>query len=445
MLKRWHYSRRLVAPASRTRGRSVPARAAGGGLLALDLVQSLAFAGLVLFGGYGIKRVVPPLTRYNVPAPVVGGLLVALAISVSRLAGVTLVTLDTTLQTPLMIAFFTSVGFGASVSLLREGGPLVLIFFVISSLAAIAQNVIGIVSALALGQHPLMGVLAGSVTLTGGPATGLAFAPLFEAAGVPAAGTLAVAAAMVGIVSGGIIGGPIGTWLIGRYRLSTPRGMAHAVPHVTASSLVEDRMSEPEPVVPAGEDRESYALLKTMVVMLVAMWIGGLVSVSLNAWLARISMALPAYIGAMLVAAAIRNGDEAFHLIGISQRLVDDLGNVALSLFLVLALTTLKLWEIVHIAVPLTIIVLIQVVLVAALCVWPIFRLMGRDYQAAVISSGFCGFMLGTTANAMANMEALVERYGPAPRALLVVPMVGAFFIDSPNALIITAFVNVFR
>jgi ESS family glutamate:Na+ symporter len=147
----------------------------------------------------------------------------------------------------------------------------------------------------------------------------------------------------------------------------------------------------------------------------------------------------------MLVAAVMRNADESLKLVGISQRLVDDLGNVALSLFLVLALTTLKLWEIVHIAVPLAIIVMIQVVLVAALGVWPVFKLMGRDYEGAVISSGFCGFMLGTTANAMANMEALVERYGPAPRAFLVVPMVGAFFIDFTNALIITTFINIFR
>jgi ESS family glutamate:Na+ symporter len=290
-----------------------------------------------------------------------------------------------------------------------------------------------------------MGVLAGSVTLTGGPATGLAFAPLFEAAGVPAAGTLAVAAAMVGIVSGGIIGGPAGTWLIRRYALITPCGRVRAVPHETAANLVEDRMPEPVAHAPAGEDRESYALLKTLVVMLVAMWIGGLVSRWLNGWLAGIDMALPAYIGAMLVAAAMRNADESLKLVGISQRLVDDLGNVALSLFLVMALTTLKLWEIVHIAVPLAIIVMIQVVLVGALCVWPVFKLMGRDYEGAVISSGFCGFMLGTTANAMANMEALVERYGPAPRAFLVVPMVGAFFIDFTNALIITAFINVLR
>jgi ESS family glutamate:Na+ symporter len=175
------------------------------------------------------------------------------------------------------------------------------------------------------------------------------------------------------------------------------------------------------------------------------MWIGGVVSTWLNTRLASYNMALPAYIGAMLVAAIIRNLDDALGFIGISQSLVDDLGNVALSLFLVLALMTLQLWEIVNLALPLAVILAFQVALVAALSLWVIFRLMGRDYDAVVTTSGFCGFMLGTTANAMANMEALVQRYGPAPRAFLVVPMVGAFFIDFTNSLIITAFLNFLR
>ena len=414
-------------------------------MLSLDLIQTIAFAGLVLFAGYGIRRAVPLLARYNIPAPVVGGLLVAVAISVARARGGTLVAFDTTLQAPLMIAFFTSIGFGASLGLLRVGGPLVVSFFVVSTLAAIAQNVVGVLCARLLGQPPLMGVLAGSVTLTGGPATGLAFAPLFEAAGVPAAAPLAVAAAMVGIVSGGLIGGPIGTWLIARGRLATPRSSPAATAHVPAQQIVEERMAASLPSAPAGEDRESYALLKTLVVMLTAMWLGGVFSTWLNAELSRLGMALPAYIGAMIVAAVIRNLDDLTGLIGIPQAIVDDLGNVALSIFLVLALMTLRLWEIMNVAVPLAVIVFVQVVLVALLCVWPIYRLMGRDYQGAVIASGFCGFMLGTTANAMANMEALAERYGPAPRAFLVVPMVGAFFIDFTNGLIITAFLNVLK
>jgi ESS family glutamate:Na+ symporter len=406
-------------------------------MLTLDQVQTLALAGIVLFVGYGIKRAVPFLARYNVPAPVVGGLLVAVVVTLARVRGLTLLQFDTMLQTPLMIAFFTSVGCAASVSLLRVGGPLVLRFFLASTVAALAQNVLGVLIALPLGQPALLGVLAGSVTLTGGPATGLAFAPLFEQAGIQGAATLAVAAAMVGIVSGGLVGGPIGTFLIRRDRLRTPRARVD-IEAPLASHVVEAQVPEPVATAPSGEDVEAYGLLKHLVILLAAMWLGSWVSRGFEA----MGITLPAYIGAMLVAAVIRNLDDATGLVGMSQRIVDDLGSVALSLFLVLALMTLRLWELAGLAIPLTIVLAGQVALVATLCVWPMFRLMGRDYESAVMSSGFCGFMLGTTANAMANMEALVERFGPAPRAFLVVPMVGAFFIDFTNALLITVFLN---
>jgi len=308
-----------------------------------------------------------------------------------------------------------------------------------STVLAVAQNVIGILIAIPMGMHPLFGVLNGSVTLTGGPATGLAFAPAFEAAGVPGAATVAIAAAMVGIVSGGLIGGPVGTILIERYQLRRPTREAHHDPRL-ATQIVEDQIGELAASTPAGEDKESYALLKALVVILVAMWAGS----SVSAWITSAGITLPAYIGAMLVAAVIRNADDATGLIGLSQRTIDDLGSVALSLFLVLALMTLRLWELSGLALPMVAILVVQVAMIAAVC-WPTFRLMGRDYDAAVMGAGLCGFMLGTTANAMANMEALVDRYGPAPRAFLVVPMVGAFFIDFINAVIITICLNIWK
>jgi ESS family glutamate:Na+ symporter len=407
-------------------------------MLKLDLVHTVALAGVVLFLGYAIRRRVPLLARYNLPAPVIGGLIVAALVTALRGRGVTLLQLDTSLQAPLMIAFFTSVGFAASVALLRTGGPAVALFLLASTIVAVGQNVVGAGVAAALGQNPLMGVLAGSVTLTGGPATGLAFAPLFEKAGLEGAATLAVAAAMVGIVAGGLIGGPIGTRLIERGGLRSTTPNRAPVPAV-AENVVEQQLGEPVTVTPEGEDVESYALLKALVAILVAMWAGS--------WLSRgfeaLGVTLPAYIGAMLAAAALRNLDDWTRLLRLSQRVIDDLGTVALSLFLVLALMTLKLWELAGLALPLAAILAAQVALVALLSLVVIPRLMGRDYDAAVMASGFCGFMLGTTANAMANMGALVERYGPAPRAYLVVPMVGAFFIDFTNALIITGFLNV--
>lgn len=407
-------------------------------MLTLDLINTVAFGGAVLFLGHGVRSVLPGLGRYNVPAPVIGGLIVAVTMLVARSRDVALATFDTRLQAPFMIAFFTTVGFGASVSLLRVGGPQVLLLLVVATVFAVLQNVVGILIAIPMGMHPLFGVLNGSVTLTGGPATGLAFAPAFEQHGVPGAATVAIAAAMVGIVSGGLIGGPLGTILIERYGLRRRRDGARHDPPL-AAQIVEDQFHEPAaPSAPKGEDRESYALLKALVVILVAMWMGSIVS----SWFQAASITLPAYIGAMMVAAVIRNLDDATGLIGLSQRTIDDIGSVSLSLFLVLALMTLRLWELAGLALPMVAILVVQIVMIAGVC-WPIFRLMGRDYDAAVMGAGFCGFMLGTTANAMANMEALADRYGPAPRAFLVVPMVGAFFIDFINAIIITICLNI--
>jgi ESS family glutamate:Na+ symporter len=411
-------------------------------LISLDFVGTLAAAGLVLFAGYGLQRRVRPLARYNIPAPVIGGLLVALGATLLRAAGHQAPVFDTALQAPLMIAFFTSIGFGASVPLLRSGGPAVAVFLGLATAVAVLQNLVGAAVAAGLGVPPLLGVLAGSVTLTGGPATGLAFAPLFEQAGVKGAATLAVASAMVGIVSGGIIGGPIGTFLVERQRLGAAggRGAFPAPPEAVTAGDAVLALEPPDPVPPvvAGEDPGARALLKGVVSLLAAMAVGSWIGAGFSA----LGVTLPAYIGAMLVAAVLRNLDDATGWIGLPHRLLDDLGNAALALFIAMALMTLRLWEIANLALPLAAILAVQVCLIALVCFWPTFRLMGRDYDAAVMSSGFCGFMLGTTANAMANMGALREKYGPAPRAYLVVPMVGAFFIDFTNAIIITAFLN---
>lgn len=426
-------------------------------LLTLDVVQTVALGGIALFLGYRVKKAIPALARYNIPAAVVGGMVVALVTLAAWFRGVTLVGFETSIRQPLQIAFFTTIGFGASLSLLRIGGPLVAFFFGLSTVAAILQNVVGVAVARLLGEAPLLGVLAGSVTLTGGPATGLAFAPFFERAGVAGAETIAVAAAMMGIVAGGLIGGPIATSLIKRHKLRTVGAVREAAPLPgaigaevpdRAEAVVEAVAGEPVVPTPKGEDVEAYALLKNLVVIMVAMALGSWVSLWLNGaaftlpGLGTRQLTLPAYIGAMLVAAAIRNFDDVTKVIGLSQRTLDDLGTVSLALFIAISLMTLQLWQLAGLALPLTIILLAQVALIVVLCLWPIYRLMGRNYDAAVISGGFCGFMLGTTANAMANMETLVERYGPSPKAFLVVPMVGAFFIDFTNAIIISFFLT---
>ena len=395
-------------------------------------MHTLAFGGVALLCGHGLRRAIPLLERYNLPTPVLGGLLVAVIALVAHGQGLELVRFDTTLQTPLMIAFFTTIGFGASLSLLRIGGPQVLRFFLIASIFVVVQNLVGIVGALAFGLHPLFGVLAGSVTLTGGPATGLAFAPLFEQAGVPAAASVAVAIGIGGIVAGGLVGGPVSTLLLERRKLHTPR---HSRREVAVPSVAE---LDPDTAASTDDDDDAWPVLKNLVAILVAMWVGAWVSRGF----AALGMTLPAYIGAMLVAAGIRNLDDATQWFGLSHRFINSFGVITLSLFLVMALMTLRLWELAGLVLPLVVILLVQVVVAALVATGVVFRVMGGNYEAAVMSGGFIGFMLGTTANAMAIMRALVERHGPAPRAFLVAPIVGAFFIDFTNALIITLFLN---
>ncbi|MBL8255105.1 MAG: sodium/glutamate symporter [Pseudoxanthomonas mexicana] len=400
-------------------------------MLELDAVQTLAFAGLALFLGYALCRVVPLFSTYNLPAPVIGGLAVALAVLVARSRDVTLFTLDTSLQAPLMIAFFTTIGVNASVALLKLSGRQVIIFLLLATAFAVVQNLLGMAVAVGFGLHPLFGVLAGSTTLTGGPATGLAFAPLFEQAGVTGAESIAVASAMAGILCGGLIGGPVATVLIRRYKLYG--GVRLGAPDESAAEPAGARDT------PDFATRESGAL-KSIVVILVAMWLGAGVSAGLTAT----GMTLPAYVGAMMVGALIRYLDDRTGWIGLPVATTDLIGNVCLALFLAVALMNLKLWELAGLAAPLLVNLGLQVALVALFCV-VVFRVMGRDYDAAVMGGGFTGFMLGTTANAMAVMRTLVERYGMAPRAFLVAPLVGAFFIDFTNALIITGFINLWE
>jgi glutamate:Na+ symporter, ESS family len=400
------------------------------------MIQTLALASVVLFAGYGIRRRVPFLDRYNIPAPVVGGFLFAALSLGLRQAGTVAFDFTTTLQTPLMVAFFTTIGLGASFGLLKVGGPQVLLFFLLASVLATLQNGVGVGLATVLGVEPLLGLIAGSITMTGGHGTGAAFGKLLEDSyGFTGGVTLAMAAATFGLVSGGLIGGPIATTLIRRHR---PERTSTAAPREAPAAAAQfGSLDEEIDTEPAGEPATAYTLLKILTVILVAMWAGGL----LSTWLGQF-VTLPAYIGAMIVAAAIRNLADLTSAVRIEQRTVDDLGTIALSLFLAMALMSLRLWELLDLALPLFVILVAQVTMMAAFAYFVTFRVMGRDYDAAVMAGGHCGFGLGATPNAVANMEAITERFGPAPRAFLVLPMVGAFFIDFTNALIITTFIN---
>jgi glutamate:Na+ symporter, ESS family len=399
--------------------------------LKLDLLQTLSLAGLVYFGGIQLRKRVGWLDRLNIPAAVVGGLLFTVLVVVLRSQGVN-VQFDTALQSTLSVAFFTSIGMSASLALLRVGGIQVLIFLLLATLFCFVQNGVGIAIALGFGENPLLGVMAGSVTLVGGPATGLAFAPLFEQAGLRGAAPLALTAATSGIVCGGLVGGPVGTRLIRRFGLTSPS--------VSKAEQRAELEEAPETLV-VEVDREDTSLMRNLAVLALAMALGSQVSF----YIQSLGITMPGYIGAMLVASVLRNLDDGTKWLGIDQRAMEFMGNLALNIFLVVALMSLKLWELAGLALPLLVILVVQVVLVMVFALTVSFRVMGKDYESAVMASGFIGFVLGTTANAVANMRALVARFGAAPRAFLIVPLVGAFFIDFTNAIIITFFVNWLR
>ena len=384
--------------------------------LKIGAVQVLGLAALGVAAGTWLKRRLPLLDRLNIPAPIVGGMLYAVAALGLRYRGVN-VEADVVLRDLLMVAFMTTIGLGARLQLIREGGARVIWFLGIASLGAVLQNLLGIALAHALGVDPRLGILTGSVALAGGPATALAFGGTFEKMGVQGATTVAFASATFGITVAGLIGGYIGGWLIRRHRLEAGEdGAARA----------------------AEAPGEAGSLMNTVIVMGIAMGVGSLVSAGIQA----LGVLLPVYIGSMMVAMLMRNLDDRYRFARIAQADVDTLGRIALYLFIVMALITLRLWELSHLALPLLAMLLAQVAFCWLMCVTLPFWVMGRKYEAAVSSAGVCGFMLGITANAVACMEELVEKYGAAPQSFLVVPIVGAFLIDFTNSLIITAFAN---
>ncbi len=404
-------------------------------VIKLDMVQTLAAAAVVLFIGHGIKQKVPVFDKYSIPAAVVGGLLFAFIALGLRLTNVLHFTFDNALQSPMMIAFFTTIGLSANLKLLKIGGIQVIIFLILATLLAVLQNVIGVLLTYPLGTHPFLGLLAGSISLIGGLGTSAAFGKLMEdsyafVGGVP----LGVAASTFGLMTGGLVAGPIVLALIKRHK------PVHKIDELSAGSgaLAKELASFEGDIdtEPEGESPSAFRLLKAMTIILVAMFIGG----HFSAWLGRY-FTLPAYIGSMVIAGILCN-TLPFVKVKVEARVVDDLSTIFLSLFLTMALMGLKLWDILDLALPMLVILIAQVVFMSIYAYYLVYRFMGRDYDAAVMAGGLIGFALGATSNAMASMQAIAEKHGPAPRAFLIVPIVGAFFVDFTNALIITGFLN---
>lgn len=380
--------------------------------MALDAVGSLAVAALVILLGRALHRGLPALTRWHIPEPVSGGTAWALGVALLHLAGAPVPETSAAIREPMLLAFFATVGLSADLRQLLQGGVLLARFALLTVGLILAQNALGVGLALALGLDPLIGLLAGSVTLVGGHGTGAAFGGLFAREyGVPAALELAVAASTLGIVIGGLLAGPVARGLGG-----------------TAATAGDD--SPPPP--PRRPDEAALAPTLALVLLCVA---AAMAMVPLaRTW----PMTLPDFLWALLAGVLLRNLVLAPLRQPPPPPALEALSGVTLALFLALAMAALRLWELVALAGPLLLLLAAQTLATALFARWVVFRVMGRDAEAAVCAAGFFGFAIGSTATAVATMREMENRHGPMPRAILIVSLTAGLFVTLANALLLS-------
>ena len=388
----------------------------------LNLLFTILAALLVLFAGRSLVSRTAFLQRFSIPSPVVGGVLVAILLALADVAFGVRISFDMSLRDNLLLMFFTTVGLSADARMLLNGGPKLIIFLGLSTAFIAVQNLVGIAAALALDLHPLVGLLGGSVTLTGGHGTGAAYGGRFgDTMNIAGAMELTMACATAGLVLGSVLGGPIAEYLIKRYRLA-----GDAIGADSAAAAADE---------PAGEVTAQSVL--NVLFAILACLAGGKVIARV---VADTGFLLPDFLFCLLLGVAIRNAAVWIPALLISSATVDLLGSVSLSLFLVMALMGMRLVDLVNLAGPLLVILTLQAVAMALYAVFVTFRLMGRNYDAAVLAAGHVGFALSSTAAALAIMKTITARRGPSPLAFVIVPMVGAFFIDIANALLIQGY-----
>lgn len=398
--------------------------------LNLNIYETMALVSVIFYIGKYIRNKFSVLSKYCIPPSVVGGFIFAMLVLVLKLNDIATINLDTSLQELFMTAFFTSIGFTASFKLLKQGGIKVITFLGLAILLVVLQNIVGVSLASVFNLDPLLGLCTGSIPMVGGHGTAGSFGPMIENMGITGATTVSFASATFGLIMGSLIGGLVARLLINNHKLKT----------------VHDENSS-TPIDEVGDyNEESHNILchKTLMtaagLLFVAMGIGSIIS----DFIQKLGLTFPSYIGAMLTAAIIRNIYDLMNK-KILEKEIETLGGLSLSFFLTMALMGLKLWELFDLALPLVIMLFAQVALVGLFTYFITFRVLGRNYEAAVFASATCGFAMGATPNAIANMDELTNRYGFAPTPYFVVPIVGCLFIDFFNSTVITLFINFIR
>lgn len=387
--------------------------------LQLDMYQTLAIAVLVLLLGNYLKKKIYFLQKFCIPAPVIGGLIFAIMTCICYVTGIAEFSFDDTLREVCMVFFFTSVGFQANLKVLKSGGKSLIVFLGLVIALIIIQNLTAVGLAKLLNLNPLIGMCTGSIPMVGGHGTAGAFGPVLEDLNIKGATTICTAAATFGLIFGSLIGGPLGKRLIEKHSL------LNTVANDDDSLLVEDEKKH---------ERHTNMYADAVFQLILAIGVGTIFTMLLT----KTGLTFPIYIGAMLAAALMRNICEYTDIATIHMGEINDLGGISLSLFLGMAMITLRLWELASLALPLVILLAAQVLLIIIFTYVIEFNIMGRDYDAAILVSGTCGFGTGATPNAMANMQAVCDQYVPSIKAYLLIPLVGSLFADFLNSLVIT-------
>lgn len=389
----------------------------------LDMYQTLAVAVLVLLLGNYLKKKIYFLQKFCIPAPVIGGLIFAIMTCICYVTGIAEFSFDDTLREVCMVFFFTSVGFQANLKVLKSGGKSLIVFLGLVIVLIILQNLTAVGLAKLLNLNPLIGMCTGSIPMVGGHGTAGAFGPVLEDLNIKGATTICTAAATFGLIFGSLIGGPLGKRLIEKHSL------LNTTANEDDSLLVEDEKKH---------ERHTNMYADSVFQLILAIGVGTIFTMLLT----KTGLTFPIYIGAMLAAALMRNICEYTGIATIHMGEINDLGGISLSLFLGMAMITLRLWELASLALPLFILLAAQVLLIIIFTYVIEFNIMGRDYDAAILVSGTCGFGTGATPNAMANMQAVCDQYVPSIKAYLLIPLVGSLFADFLNSLVITFFIN---
>lgn len=389
----------------------------------LDMYQTLAVAVLVLLLGNYLKKKIYFLQKFCIPAPVIGGLIFAIMTCICYVTGIAEFSFDDTLREVCMVFFFTSVGFQANLKVLKSGGKSLIVFLGLVIALIIIQNLTAVGLAKLLNLNPLIGMCTGSIPMVGGHGTAGAFGPVLEDLNIKGATTICTAAATFGLIFGSLIGGPLGKRLIEKHNL------LDTVANEDDSLLVEDEKKH---------ERHTNMYADAVFQLILAIGVGTIFTMLLT----KTGLTFPIYIGAMLAAALMRNICEYTGIATIHMGEINDFGGISLSLFLGMAMITLRLWELASLALPLVILLAAQVLLIIIFTYVIEFNIMGRDYDAAILVSGTCGFGTGATPNAMANMQAVCDQYVPSIKAYLLIPLVGSLFADFLNSLVITFFIN---